>query len=93
VVRDNKYRPSITKIYFPTPVSQDQKEAIQKIYGIYTPTIVRACRFGMAEDEVVRTEEEMERDRIARASRFRGYYSGFSKGWMLGNKERGGVEV
>jgi hypothetical protein len=93
VLRDNKYRPSITKIYFPAPVSQEQKETIQKIYGIYTPTIVRACRFGMAEDETPRTQEEMEKDRIARVSRFRGYYSGFSKGWMLGNEERGGVEM
>jgi hypothetical protein len=47
----------------------------------------------MAEDETPRTQEEMEKDLIARASRFRGYYSGYSKGWMLGHEERDGVEM
>ncbi|KAE9367242.1 hypothetical protein N431DRAFT_472245 [Stipitochalara longipes BDJ] len=93
VVRDNKYRPSITKIYFPAPVTDQQKEAIERIYGIYTPNIVRSCRFGMGEEAAGRTQEEIEKDRIARASRYRGYYSGFSKGWKLELEERNGVKM
>lgn len=73
------YRPSITKIYFPHPITEVQKAAANSVRGIYIPSIVHTCHFGSREDSTT----SMEQRREIRAKKFKGYYSSTSRVWKL----------
>ena len=83
------YRPSITKIYFPHPITEEHKSAVRNFSGIYTPSIVRTCHFGSREKSTTSVEQRRE----AQAKKFKGYYSNTSQGWKLQFENVEGVEM
>lgn len=84
-----EYRPSITKIYFPHPVTQEKRDVASHVSSIFTPAIVHACHFGSSDESTSSIEERSEK----RAKRFKGYHSGTSKGWKMQSEVVGGVEM